>query len=206
MTELVAIVMASGFSRRMGRNKLLLPLGRETVISHVLKIIESVDYAGTIVVSQYPEVLALAEKQGFFAVENHSSQEGKSSSIRSGLLLLKDLQKAGRLPQRAGAVFFTADQIFLSREFLLRLKEEFLRRPKSMVFPAYGGKPGSPGAFPEERFAELMELAGEEGGMAIARRYPEQLILVAAESELEGYDFDTWEEWERALALWRNRQ
>ena len=40
---LVAIVMASGFSRRMGTNKLLLPLVESTVIERVLRVIGSGD-------------------------------------------------------------------------------------------------------------------------------------------------------------------
>ena len=195
----VAIVMASGFSRRMGTNKLLLPLDGSTVIERVLRVIGSVGYSGVIVVSQYAEILALAERLGFFAVLNAQAARGKSSSIRLGLGAAAELTAAGRLPESAAATFFTGDQIFLSRDFLTP-------RTEALVFPAYGGKAGSPGIFPADCFDELLALEGEAGGMAVAKRHADRLRLVPAESDIEGFDFDTREEWRQALRLWSSRQ
>ena len=203
---LVAIVMASGFSRRMGTNKLLLPLDGLTVIERVLRVIGSVGYSGVIVVSQYAEILALAQRLGFFAVLNAQAARGKSSSIRLGLGAAAELTAAGRLPESAAATFFTGDQIFLSRDFLTRLKEEWSARTEALVFPAYGGKAGSPGIFPADCFDELLALEGEAGGMAVAKRHADRLRLVPAESDIEGFDFDTQEEWRQALRLWSSRQ
>ena len=202
---LAAIVLASGYSRRMGQNKLLLPLGEggETVISRVLGQIAPIGYSAVIVVSQYPEILRLALERGFFAVENPLAQEGKSASIRLGLRELARLEREKQIAPAAGAVFFTGDQIFLSRSLLWRLREAFLARPQELLFPSFDGQIGSPGTFPRDCFADLAELRGEAGGMSLVQSRRGRLRLLPAESALEGFDFDTPEQWQQALVLWQ---
>ncbi|MCL1848868.1 MAG: nucleotidyltransferase family protein [Clostridiales bacterium] len=202
--EIAAIVMASGFSRRLGLNKLLLPLGEGTVIGHVLEQIGRLGYSPVIVVSQYDEVLTQAQAKGFCPVRNASPAEGKSSSIRLGISALTGLVEDRGLPAPRGVSFFTGDQVLLSDKLLTGLQEAFRAAPDTIVFPAYDGAPGSPGTFPLDMAPRLMELRGEEGGMSAAKETPDRIRLVQAEPGWQGLDIDTAQTWERVLTLWHS--
>ena len=196
--RLAAVVMASGFSRRMGRNKLLLPVGDGTVVGHVLDQVDRMGYRPVVVVSQYDEVLALARERGFYAVMNPTAVEGKSSSIRLGTAALEALaSEAGA----AGIAFFMGDQVLLTDTLLTELNEAFLQSRTGVVFPTYDGMPGSPGIFPWDMRGRLLALTGEDGGMKAAKEQPDRIIYVAAEPGWQGMDIDT----EEAYALVRER-
>jgi molybdenum cofactor cytidylyltransferase len=199
--------MASGYSRRMGRNKLLLPLGGGTVIGAVLDLVATMDYAVVAVVSQYDEILALAAERGMRPVANRAAAQGKSGSIQVGVAALSELTTAGLCPQPAGIIFFTGDQIHLNKALLTRLQNAFIRRPTRIVFPSYGGKIGSPAIFPADLAPRLAALRGEEGGMKVAAEQKERIwrVPVPAAQAWRGLDFDTWDDWLRSSALWADK-
>ena len=174
-----------------------------TVIEYVMDQAASIGYDPLIVVSQYGQILIWAEERGLYPVNNPYAAEGKSSSIRIGASVLETMIAKGEFPPPAGITFITGDQILLSAGLLQELKETFLEHPDRIVFPSYGGKPGSPATFPLDMLPRLKELEGEEGGMIAARERKERILLVPAEPAWQGMDFDTMEDWEKALALWR---
>jgi molybdenum cofactor cytidylyltransferase len=184
--RVAAVLMASGFSRRMGCNKLLLNLGEKTVIRHVMDQIKQIGYAEQIVVSQYNEILSLGQKLGFITASNPLAQEGKSASIRVAMQ---------NLPDMAGYCFFTGDQILLSNQLLKELLATFYKDPNRIVMPSFGGEWGSPVIFPGFLRDELMQLSGEQGGRQIIEAHKNLIVIVEAESQWEGLDFDTPEEW-----------
>ena len=65
-----AIIMASGLSKRMGENKLLLKYKNIPLVEHVLKEIKKCDFNEVILVSQYEEVLNLGKKYNFKIIKN----------------------------------------------------------------------------------------------------------------------------------------
>ncbi|MCL1805739.1 MAG: nucleotidyltransferase family protein [Clostridiales bacterium] len=212
---IAAVIMASGFSRRMGRNKLALRLdGADieaapaaapgpggTVIEYMMDKVARVGYEPVIVVSQYDQILLWADERGFYPVINPYAAQGKSSSIRISLSVLEKLTAKGKFRPASGIIFFPGDQILLSGELLEELKMAFLARPDRIVFPSYDGKPGSPATFPADMLPRLKKLEGEEGGMAAAKEQPDRILLVPAEPAWQGMDVDTMEDWERARGL-----
>jgi len=197
--------MASGFSRRLGSNKLLLPLEDRTVIDLVLEQIARVGYEPVVVVSQYDRILAMAEKLGFMPVPNPFASEGKSSSIRLGVSALEAYANQKKTSLPSGLIFFTGDQLLLSDQLLHELSATFLMNPDRIVFPVYEGEPGSPAIFPADMSARLHMLKGEEGGMKAAIEQKGRIDTVKASPGWQGMDFDTQEEWEKVKKLWGER-
>lgn len=191
-----AVLMASGFSRRMGYNKLLLNLGEETVAEFILDQLRRQNYTAVAVVSQYPEILDMAKTRGFIAVMNPSASEGKSSSVRLGL---KALEKKEGI---RGYMFFTGDQILLSDSLLRQLSETFSAHPEKIVFPVYQGKFGSPAIFPADLAPELLGLKEEQGGRVVADQYRDRILAVRVKPAWQGLDFDCPEDWEKVRQLW----
>lgn len=194
-----AILMASGFSRRMGYNKLLLNLGEGTVIEYILDQIQRQDYTGVAVVSQYPEILEMAKARGFIPVLNPRAAEGKSSSVRMGI---KALAKTKGIQ---GYTFFTGDQILLSDAMLKELSDTFAAHPDQIVFPEYEGKFGSPAIFPADLVPELLKLKEEQGGRVVADHYRDRQLAVRVRPVWQGLDFDCPEDWEKVRQLWNYR-
>ena len=83
------IVLAAGFSRRFGENKLLYEIEGKPMYrfltERLLHLQKKKKLQTLIVVTQYEEIRQYAEKQGMTAVENRDSSRGISSSLQLGL-------------------------------------------------------------------------------------------------------------------------
>ena len=82
------VVLAAGNARRFGSNKLNATVEGESLIRRALEAVP-VGLAA-VVVSQYPDILALAGEYGFAAVRNNRPDLGLSLSVRLGLEQLLD--------------------------------------------------------------------------------------------------------------------
>lgn len=175
------IVMAAGNARRFGSNKLLAEIAGKSLIQWALEAVPRDRLYTMAVVSQYPEVLSLAERLGFTAVENGRPDLGVSRTIRLGL---------EALPPCDGVLFQVADQPGLRRETAAALVDLWQRHPSRIAALGHGGVRGNPCLFPARFFPELLALEGDTGGSAVIRRHPEALMLLEAEEE-ELRDVDT---------------
>ena len=176
--KLAMIYMASGFGRRFGANKLLLPFKGQPLYLYGLKCLlrakellqaENIE-SRVIVVSQYPEILKKAESLGAEAVLNRESRQGITASIGLGTIA------AGE--ETENLLYFVADQPFLKaetvRDFVLGFLES-LKSGKTMGSVEWKGTPGSPNIFSGAYVQQLLALSGDKGGRQLMRKYPEQV-------------------------------
>ena len=82
--KLAAIILAAGKSSRMGDNKLLLPVGDQMVLEHILSNLKSYD---TIVVTGHRPrlIIEISEGMGAKTVHNPQYEEGMTTSFQTGL-------------------------------------------------------------------------------------------------------------------------
>ena len=174
------VVMAAGNARRFGENKLAAGVGGRSLILRALEAVPREKFEQVAVVTQYPEVLDLAERFRFSAVRNKHPDWGISHTIRLGLEALGNC---------GGACFLVSDQPLLRRESVRDLTELWRGRPDKIAALAHGGVRGNPCIFPARFFPELLELREDHGGNAVIRRHEEDLILLeTAEKELTDVD------------------
>ena len=176
------IFMASGFSRRMGQNKLLLPFRQKPLFQHGLAATEKSRLDHLLVVTAYPEIQRYCTRQRIPWIENQSPQEGQSVSIRLGV---------ARTAPSHGFVFIPGDQPFLTPEMLNRLLCLGLQDPEKIIIPQYRGRPGSPVLFPKSFRAELLALTGDVGGKQLIRAHPEACRFLALDSPSPLTDIDS---------------
>ncbi len=181
--NLVCILMAAGAGRRFGSNKLLAPYRGKPLYARALDAVPAEKLRATIVVSGSGEILAEAERRGFFAVKNDRPEEGVSRTIRMGL------ERARALGADA-AMFMVADQPRLTRESVLALVDAFEKDPHVIRALGNGQRRGNPAIFPGRFFDELCALAGDSGGSEVIRRHEDALALhqVADPGELADVD------------------
>ena len=173
------VVLAAGNARRFGSNKLKAEVDGESLIRRALEAVPS--GLVTVVVSQYPEILALAGEYGFAAVLNDQPGLGLSRSVRLGLEQLLDCD---------GVLFLVADQPWLKRDSAEALAALWAQNPGKIAAMAHDGIRGNPCLFPARFYPELLELTGDRGGSAVIRRHEDALILLETDA-LELADVDT---------------
>lgn len=189
------IVMASGFSRRMGADKLMFEFGERTVVERVIAATVISELDEVIVVCRDFDVLKIAESLGALAVVNENAQLGQSESIRLGVISTN--------PEADGLMFIVADMPLLESRVIDMLIHEFSMNLESIIVPLYNGVRGNPVIFPASLKEELMSLSGDEGGRAIIEKFSERVIFVETGSSQSGMDIDTKEDFERLKALWK---
>lgn len=183
--RIAAVIMASGFSKRMGSNKLLLRYKGKPLIEYVMDAVKQVDFAQTVIVSSYEEILNLGEIKGFETVKNDFPQKGQSHSVQIGTNACKHMDAIMYIP---------GDMPFLTEKILNQLLMEAKQFPQDIIRPVYEDKPGNPVIFPSCFFEELLTVNGDAGGRFILKKYPDRVKNVYIFDTRTGADIDTPED------------
>ena len=186
------LLMAAGNAERFGENKLLCAAwDGKSLIEHALDAIPRECFARVLIVTQYPEITALAKERGFETLQNEHPERGQSETIRLGTRALSDCD---------AICFMVSDQPLLRRETLAREVDFFSSHREHIVALGHNGVRGNPCLFPARFFPELLALEGDVGGGAVIRKHLDTLLLFPAD-ERELRDADTKE----ALAALKGR-
>lgn len=179
--KLGCVVMAAGNAARFGENKLAAQLRGRSLILRTLEAVPPECFSNVVVVTQYPEIMRLAEKFHFAALCNDHPEYGVSHTIELGLTTLRDCQ---------GVMFLVSDQPLLRRESVAALARLWREHPGDLAALSHGGVRGNPCVFPQRYFPELLELREDHGGSTVIRRHEEHLRLLEVPAE-ELADVDT---------------
>ena len=179
--KLGLVLLASGFARRFGGNKLLYPVEGRSLVERAMDACPPELFRRAVAVSQYDEVLDLAAGRGYLPVPNLHPERGQSESVKLGLSFLSDCD---------GVLFAVCDQPWLTRESVERLLAAFRDRPEAIAALSWRGQRGNPVLFPRDLFPALAALEGDAGGGPVLRDHPERLVLVEAASPRELEDLD----------------
>lgn len=191
---ITGVIMASGFSRRMNRNKLLLTLGDESIIERVIRAVKGSDIDDIIVVYNNENVKKIAKKYKVRTVFNERPDKGQSESMKIGI--------NAACKETCGYMFIVGDQPFLDTSTINTLISTFKKEKCCIVSPVYNGKRGNPVIFSSHLKAKLLEIEGDMGGRKIIDEYIKQVTFVAVDNDILGLDIDTWEEYQQ-IKEWR---
>lgn len=178
-----AVVMASGFSKRMGFNKLKLEYNNISLLENCLKKLSSIPFNEVLVCGRKEWVKSLSEKYSFKYLNNLNAHLGQSESIKLGV----------KNSRGKGITFFTADQPLLSEKTILTLYYNFLKT-NLITIPIVNNNRFSPVFFPDEKKAEFLKLEGDSGGKPIIKSTP-LINLISFSFEKEFSDIDTEEDY-----------
>lgn len=184
------IVLAAGFSRRMGRAKLLLDWGGQPVIRRVVEQARD-GGADDVVVVVGPRAAAIREALAGLRVrfvENPTPEAGQASSIACGLSALG--------PDVEAALIVLGDQPALPSEVIPRLIQTFRQTGKPVVAPVYRGVQGNPVLFAASVFPELMALTGDRGARVVVEKDPVRVAAIPFDLPMPA-DLDTPEDYRR---------
>lgn len=187
-----AIIMASGFSRRMGRNKLMLLYNGKPLIDHVMDHVQGAGLSSVFLVSGNEEVLERGRLRNINTIYNGKADAGQSESVKAGILNSTECD---------AYMFFSGDQPLLDEETIRLLTGSFAENPGCIIVPAFRGRKGSPVIFPKRFREELLALSGDTGGREVIRNHPESVLLVEVSDSSMLLDIDTKEEYMELIEL-----
>lgn len=173
------IYMASGLSRRFGRNKLLEQLAGKPLYAHGLDMLQQVRdqvkeqiNMEIIVVSQYQEILDYGRAHQLKTVYNAEAARGITASVHYGT------KAAGR--DADFYLYSVADQPWLRPETVTGFLHEYLtcywQAEKTIGSVTGKERRGNPVIFHRRYQQELMSLTGDKGGGQLVNKYPGEVF------------------------------
>ena len=190
---MAAVVLAAGSSTRMGRNKLLLPVGGETLVRRAARAALEAGLDEVVVVLGHEEPRARAQLLGLACtpVVNPDHAEGAGTSLRTGVR---------HASARADAIVVVlADMPFVTAEMIAALAERYRDTRAPLVTSRYGGVQAPPTLYDRALFEELLQVPADGGAKQVVLRHQRDAVAVTwPESALR--DIDAPADYERALA------
>jgi molybdenum cofactor cytidylyltransferase len=191
--RVAAIVLAAGLSTRMGKNKLLEPIGGEPLIARVVRRVESsrADPIFVVLGNQGIEINSVLPlpriKTG--TVFDGSTRDGIGVSISVGMRVLP--------VDCAGTFIVLGDMPSISPEILNKMIDVFEAGDANTIcVPIRGGMQGNPVLFGSAYFSDLSNLDGDAGARSIVAANSRHVCEVAADDDGVLVDIDTPEELE----------
>jgi molybdenum cofactor cytidylyltransferase len=189
--KLGAVVVAAGLSRRMGREKVLLPFGDRTVLERVLLTLAatSIDERVAVVRPDLPQSAEIAVRGGARVVVNPRPQEEMLLSIRIGIAELS--------PDVDAFFIWPADHPAVSAPTLTELARAAGR--SRVVLPVHAGRRGHPALVGADLVADIAAIPPGEGLRHLWRARPEILTEIAVDDQGVLLNLDTPDDYDKAV-------
>ena len=183
---IAVVVLAAGTSSRMGRQKLLLPVGegRALLRLSVERVLAGgLDDVVVVLGRDADEVAAALSGLPVRTVLNPRYAEGQSTSLRAGLGALR--------PGTEAVVVALGDQPLPDPGLIGRLVAVFRDTRRPVVAPRYRDGRGNPVLFAAALFDELRAVTGDQGGRGVIAADPGRVAEVVVDTPMPA-DIDTW--------------
>ena len=196
---ITAVVLAAGKSERMGRPKMLLPFGRETLIETVLAgVLRSrVDDVVVVLGAHRETIEPVVSKFALRTVFNSDFGAGMLSSVLRGLR---------EVPAAAQAFLVVlGDQPFPPATVIDRLIAAHKISGKGIVLPVHRGRRGHPVLIDMRFRDEVTALDPSVGLRQLLRDHPDDVLEVPVRTPAVLMDVDRPDDYRKALASKRRR-
>ncbi|UTC75176.1 NTP transferase domain-containing protein [Treponema sp. OMZ 792] len=188
--KISAIILASGFSKRMPQNKLKLPINGKQIFQYIVDSISQIEFTQKMVITNDAEISFYASQKNILAVPNARAEEGKSAAIKKGV------ENSGKAE---AYMFFTADQPFLKVSTIKNLLELYSKNKEYIIYSKYGDDRGSPVIIPSKYRQDLLKLEKDKGGASLINEDNSKFLIV--ENTIEGFDIDDMETYEKIIKM-----
>jgi molybdenum cofactor cytidylyltransferase len=181
--KICSIILASGFSRRMGEQKLLLPLKDKTILEQTLSNI----LKSRVLKQDIYVVVPNNDRQRRNMVEDHSVQLviNDRPDLGMGYSLAKGIHSIP-VEDYDAVMILLGDQPEIKSEDINLVHQQFIKRfhqeeeiPQVIIKTAYRDqRKGHPILFSKHYFAALAKLSGDVGGRNIMKKNQQYVRFV----------------------------
>jgi molybdenum cofactor cytidylyltransferase len=191
--RVTALVLAAGSSTRMGRNKLLLGIGGESLVRRAARAALESGVDGVTVVLGHEADRVKAELAGLdcATVVNPDHASGQGASLRKGVASLSLAADA--------ALVLLADMPFVTTAMIVAVLERHRETGAPLVISRYGGVQAPPTLYGRALFEELLGIPDERCGKQLVRRHESEAAVVEFSADALR-DIDVADDYERARA------
>lgn len=207
---LPAIVPAAGLSRRMGRPKLILPLGDRTILERVLLALREGGAGPVVVVTGPPDqegapaVADAARRAGAAVATPSAPVPDMADSIRLGLRHWLRVFGEANLALPSHVLLTPGDAVGVDRRAVAGVVQVAREAPGAIVVPAEVDpetsppRRGHPAAIPRELFDAILELPPGLGVNVLLRNADRETRIVPVPRSAAPRDLDTPDDYARA--------
>lgn len=190
------VVLAAGFSARLGFPKALARIRGVSLLRGTLELAASLRLGRTVVVVAHNAARHRVEARGIGVqfVGNKQRARGLSSSVRLGIAAARGSRAVLLLP---------VDLSHLKRRELLRLVSRWRAAPRRVVARRIGKSGATPLILPRWLYARALRIAGDAGLRDWVRQLPGD-SLVLADLPSAAFDVDTRQDLQAARQKYRS--
>jgi molybdenum cofactor cytidylyltransferase len=178
---IIGIILASGFSRRMKKDKLLMKIDGIAMVEKVIQRAKDSLLDEIIIIYRAEEVKKIGDRYNIKTIYNPKAHLGQSEGLKLGV-------KEGKNAE--AYMFLVGDQPFITTQLIDKLIEEYKLSKNPIVVPYYKGKRGMPTIFSSTLKDQLLKIQGDKGGRNIIEENISLVKKVAIEDERLGLDID----------------
>ena len=188
-----AVILAAGRSARMGCQKLLMPLGNDTLLGRI---------CGTVLESGFDNVLAVVSQETknrlsacreVRYVVNPDPDRGQGSSLRCALADLNEY---------SSFAIFLGDKPAITVPQILELRRRFEVSSRSALVPFRDGVPGHPSFYDSVWRGRFLD--SDEDGREVLLRHPDEIERTAGHESCF-FDVDTAADYLRLLTFYESK-
>lgn len=192
-----AVVLAAGYSSRMGSFKPLLPVGGVPALERLIAGIKEAGVKNIAVVTGYQHellqpVIRSLSGDGIVIVEAHNAgfDSGMFSSIQTGIAKVREV-----FPDSQGCFLMPVDCPLIDSKVITALEDAVMHSADAMkdsfAVPVFEGKKGHPLYVPAGYAEEICSYDGPGGLKGITDKYWDRMLRVPVDSEGCILDMDT---------------
>ncbi len=178
---ITGIILASGFSRRMGKDKLLMEFNGKKLLEWTLIAAKESSLSSIILVYRKEEIRQLGEEYGMKTIKNSLSELGQSESLKAGVR---------ESSPEDSYMFLLGDQPFVDSQLIDRLIRIHKENPESIIIPSYNGKNAPPTIIPKKYREELLNIEGDTGARVVIKNHPDCVKNIQIDDYKSGFDID----------------
>jgi len=195
-TDITAVILAAGYSRRMGCFKPLLKIGEQTLIERAVSLFRDAGICDIRVVVGHcrERIETILEKAGIQSIHNEKNSREMFSSVIAAL--------DGLEPVVQSIILLPVD-IPLVRHWTIQylLEQHQLDRDRILI-PCFQDKRGHPVIIPAKYFSDIKRWTGKDGLRGALGQLADKTTSVAVADRNILFDVDTPEDYERLKKKW----
>jgi molybdenum cofactor cytidylyltransferase len=193
MSEIWAIILAAGESKRMGSPKMLLPFKGRTMIENVVaNVLDSrINNIMVVLGADRDPIVKLIRTKAVKYCYNENYKDGMLSSVVCGFR---------NIPIDHSAVLvFQGDQPLVTPKTINIVIDVYKSSGKGIVIPVYKNKRGHPILIDNKYRNEIQKLSPDEGLRSLALKFPEDVSEVDTGEAGILRDFDTYDDYKNEI-------
>ena len=201
MIRISGILLAAGESKRMGKPKLLLNLGKLNIINTTIESLLKSEIFELIIVlgheAQKIECSLSEQDKRIKFVTNENYREGMSTSIKCGVLTASKESEA--------FLIALGDQPLISPKIINRLIEKYQSSGVGIVTVMHQSLRGHPVIISKKYLQEILALNGDIGARDLLKQHLDDTTSINIESSEEFFDIDRIEDYEELKKIFDRR-